>query len=128
MKHIRTSAAIGAVLALSLGLTGCGSSAQETDTTKDNGELITVDFFDSLANKAGTQKGWFAKVVKDKFNIKLNIISPIVAGGGDTLFDTRSAAGNLGDVIVTSSQKMNKLIKAKLVSDMTPPHQIRGRG
>lgn len=120
MKHIRTSAAIGAVLALSLGLTGCGSSAQETATTKDNGELITIDFFDSLANKAGTQKGWFAKVVKDKFNIKLNIISPIVAGGGDTLFDTRSAAGNLGDVIVTSSQKMNKLIKAKLVSDMTP--------
>ena len=120
MKHIRTSAAIGAVLALSLGLTGCGSSAQETVTTKDNNELITIDFFDSLANKAGTMKGWFAKYVKDKFNIKINLISPIVSGGGDTLFDTRSAAGNVGDIIIVPSQKMKKLLKAKLVSDMTP--------
>lgn len=120
MKHIRTSAAIGAVLALSLGLTGCGAAATQEVNTKDNNELITIDFFDSVANKAGTMKGWFAKYVKDKFNVKINLISPIVSGGGDTLFDTRSAAGNVGDIIVVNSGKLRKLVKAHLVDDMTP--------
>ena len=32
------------------------------------------------------------RIVKDKFNMELNIIAPNVAGGGDTLFQTRSAA------------------------------------
>ena len=36
---------------------------------------ITLDVFSNLANYDGNQPGWFAKVVKDKFNIKLNIIS-----------------------------------------------------
>ena len=36
---------------------------------------MTVEVFDSLASSQGLQKsGWFAKIVKDKFNIKLNII------------------------------------------------------
>ena len=39
---------------------------------------MTVEVFDSLASNQGLQKsGWFAKIVKDKFNIKLNIIAPI---------------------------------------------------
>ena len=36
---------------------------------------MTVEVFDSLASSQGLQKsGWFAKIVKDKFNIKLNIM------------------------------------------------------
>lgn len=73
-----------------------------------------------LGNDAGIQKGWFGKVVKDKFNLKLNYISPNVNGGGDSLFDTRAAAGNLGDVIIVSNTKLAKLIRVHLVSDMTP--------
>lgn len=42
---------------------------------------MTVEVFDSLASSQGLQKsGWFAKIVKDKFNIKLNIIAPNVSG------------------------------------------------
>ena len=56
-----------------------------------------------MANYQGIQSGWFAKIVKDKFNMELNIIAPNVAGGGDTLFQTRSAAGDLGDLILTNA-------------------------
>ena len=99
-------------------MAACGnSSASDED---DNSEM-TVEVFDSLANSQGEQKGWYAKLIKDKFNIKLNIIAPNVSGG-DTVFDTRSAAGNLGDIVITSTGngRLNKLVKAKLIEDMTP--------
>ena len=58
---------------------GCGneetndvSSSKNSDGTYD--EFITVDVFDALANYQGIQSGWFAKIVKDKFNMELNII------------------------------------------------------
>ena len=84
-------------------------------------EFLTVDVFDSQANHQGIQSGWFAKIVKDKFNMELNIIAPNVAGGGDTLFQTRSAAGNLGDLIFTSADRgrLQDLVTAGLVMDMT---------
>lgn len=49
---------------------------------------MKVDVFDQIANYGGIQKGWFAKIAKDKFNVTLNFITPNVSGGGDTLFDT----------------------------------------
>lgn len=84
-------------------------------------EFLTVDVFDSQANYQGIQSGWFAKIVKDKFNMELNIIAPNVAGGGDTLFQTRSAAGNLGDLIFTSADRgrLQDLVTAGLVMDMS---------
>lgn len=83
---------------------------------------ITIDVFDSEANYQGIQTGWFAEMVKEKFNMKLNIIAPNVAGGGDTLFQTRSAAGDLGDLIIcnTSNGRLAQLVKAGLVQDITP--------
>lgn len=81
-------------------------------------EEITIDVFDGLANAMGEQPGWFAKIVKDKFNMKLNIIAPNVAGGGDTLYNTRVAAGDLGDLIVTDKgQKLDDLVEGGLLMD-----------
>ncbi|WP_284329033.1 hypothetical protein [Demequina litorisediminis] len=81
-------------------------------------EEITIDVFDGLANYMGMQEGWFAKVVKDKFNMNLNIIAPNVAGGGDTLYNTRVAAGDLGDLIITDKgEKLDELIEGGLVAD-----------
>ena len=58
------------------------------------------------------------KIVKDKFNMKLNIIAPNVAGGGDTLYNTRVAAGDLGDLIITDKgEKLDELIEGGLVLD-----------
>lgn len=44
-------------------------------------EFITVDVYDEFANYQGIQSGWFAKVVKDRFNMELNIIAPNISGG-----------------------------------------------
>jgi multiple sugar transport system substrate-binding protein/putative aldouronate transport system substrate-binding protein len=100
-------------------------STQEDSTASDGSkkyeEFITVDVFDSLANYQGIQTGWFGKIIKDKFNMESNIISPNVAGGGETLYQTRSAAGNLGDLIIypMSGGKLQDLVDAKLIVDMT---------
>lgn len=104
-------------------LAGCGNnnSSQSVDT-HDDGKMMTVTVYDDLANYQGIEKGWFAKIVKDKFNMKLKIIAPNVAGGGQTLFDSRSAAGNLGDIVITSagSGRAKRLAKSGLISDMKP--------
>lgn len=123
-----------AIIAASL--SGCGntSASNSTDvatggteaTTATEGsskydEFLTVDVFDSQANFQGIQSGWFAKIVKEKFNMELNIIAPNVAGGGDTLYQTRSANGNLGDLIFINADqgKLKDLVSANLLLDMT---------
>ena len=97
------------------------SSDGETEGNSKYKDFITVDVFDSMANYQGIQSGWFAKIVKDKFNMELNIIAQNVAGGGDTLFQTRSAAGDLGDLIITGcgNGRLQNLVTAGLVIDMT---------
>ncbi len=121
--------------AVSLGLTsvmavsalaGCGSSSSSSSTadsenTSPYEEFITVDVFDSQANFQGIQTGWFAQIVKEKFNMELNIIAPNVAGGGDTLYQTRSANGNLGDLIITNadSSRLADMVEAGLIYDMS---------
>ncbi len=126
---------------------GCGKKADQSADTKDAGvtsgatatsapdattdkeltgaekypEFITVDVFDGLANYQGIQSGWFAKIVKDKFNMELNMIAPNVAGGGDTLYQTRSAAGDLGDLIIYGADggHLQDMVTAGLLTDMT---------
>lgn len=115
-------------------LAGCGDKAESTSTngkTSGNGaategeqkypEFITVDVFDGLANYQGIQSGWFAKIIKEKFNMELNMIAPNVAGGGDTLYQTRSAAGDLGDLIIYGADdgKLQDMVTAGLLTDLT---------
>ena len=97
-------------------LSGCGS-----DEGSRSGELLKVDVFDSLANYQGIQSGWYGKLVKDKFGLELNIISPIVSGGGESLFETRAAGGELGDIIMVGAGggRAQSLVDAGLVMDIT---------
>lgn len=103
-------------------LAGCGGAA-ESDidaASSESGydETITIDVYNGLANYMGMQEGWFAKIVRDKFNMELNIIAPNVAGNGDTLYQTRTAAGDLGDlIIVDNGQQYNELVEAGLLTD-----------
>lgn len=142
MRKKLVSSMLCITLIMSL-LAGCGNSnetnnnntsqsTKETQKDESNNEnegeenskykdFITVDVFDSQANYQGIQSGWFGKIVKDKFNMELNIIAPNVAGGGDTLFQTRSAAGDLGDLILTGANngRLQDLVTAGLIIDMT---------
>ncbi|MEN8904898.1 MAG: extracellular solute-binding protein [Clostridiales bacterium] len=101
---------------------GCSDKEEGEGSSKDGkNELLTVDVFAHNANYQGIQSGWFGKIVKDKFNMELNIIAPNVAGGGETLFQTRSAAGNLGDLITTKTEngKLKDLVDSGLLMNMT---------
>lgn len=93
-------------------------AATDAPATK---EEITIDVFSMLSNFSGEQSGWFAKVVKDKFNIKMNIIASNLEGGGDTKFATMMASGDLGDLVVfgDDGQKYLDAIKAGMLVDWT---------
>jgi putative aldouronate transport system substrate-binding protein len=75
------------VLALS-SLAGCGSKSSKKGP-------ITLTVYSQLANYNGEQIGWFAKVMLDKFNVKLNIVND-----ADGVFTTRMESGNLGDIVI----------------------------
>ena len=98
-----------------------GKPGQEDSGTDKYKKFITVDVYDEYANYQGIQSGWFAKVVRDRFNMELNMIAPNVAGGGDTLYQTRAATGNLGDLVLinTANGKFDELVKSGLVMDCT---------
>lgn len=109
--------AVSVILSMVLG--GCAGWQEKSDCPYE--EFIVVDVFDSPANYQGIQSGWFAKIVKDKFNMELNIIAPNVAGGGDTLYEIRSAAGDLGDLIIldSGSGKLQDAVTAGILMDMS---------
>lgn len=93
-----------------------GSGGSDSADRKE----LTIDVFSMLANYAGEQPGWFAKLVKDKFNIKLNIIASNLAGGQQKIA-TMMASGDLGDLVVfgTNGKDYQDAIKAGLLLDWT---------
>ena len=85
--------------------------------TAEGLEPLTITVYDAAANYHGIQKGWFAKVIKDRFNIELDIIAPQVAG--QELFATRAEEGDLGDIIVVDKKDFSDLLSAGLVRDIS---------
>lgn len=92
------------------------AEADSTDSTASDGDTMTIEIFDVAANYQGVQTGWFAKVVKDRFNIELNIIAPQVAG--DAIYQTRSSSGNLGDILILESGQFKECVDAGLIKDI----------
>lgn len=92
-------------------------NADSADSSAASGEAMTLEFFDVAANYQGVQTGWFAKVVKDRFNIELNIIAPQVSG--DAIYQTRASSGNLGDVLILESGQFKECVEAGLIKDIS---------
>lgn len=84
---------------------GCGSSKDET---------ITLTVFSELANYSGEQVGWIAQLLKEKFNVVLNIIPST-----DGVYETRMESGDLGDIVVWGSDGENytRALEAGLLYD-----------
>ncbi|WP_099203846.1 sugar ABC transporter substrate-binding protein [Scatolibacter rhodanostii] len=94
-----------------------GAAAENTST--DSKELLTIEMYNVAANYHGVQSGWFGKILKDKFNIEMNIIAPQVAGDGDALYQTRTASGYLGDIVLLDNADLQDCITAGLVQEIT---------
>jgi|LSQX01.2.fsa_nt_gb multiple sugar transport system substrate-binding protein/putative aldouronate transport system substrate-binding protein len=68
---------------------------ESTEAAEKPQELITLDVYSQLANWSGKQIGWYAALLEDKFNVRLNII-PDTEGTYETLVES----GDLGDIVV----------------------------
>ncbi len=124
MKKVFSKKALSVLLASSMlvgttaGLTGCGSK-------KDSKEPITLDVYSQLANYSGLQTGWGAKVLLDKFNVKLNIIPE-----GNGVYDTRAESGDLGDIVIFGNDNTNypNAVKAGLLYDWNEDDILKDYG
>ena len=79
-----------------------------------------MQVFSQNANFAGLQPGWFGKLIKDKFNIGLNITATNLEGGASKLA-TMMQAGDLGDLLnfgSVSSQDFTDARDLGLLYDM----------
>ena len=98
--------------------TSTTTTATTDDTaSSESGENMVIEFYDVAANYQGMQTGWFDKVIKDRFNIDLNIIAPQVAG--DAIYQTRCADGNLGDIILLDPAEFKDCVAAGLIKDIS---------
>lgn len=82
---------------------GSEEATEETDLKPDEKwssiipkETVTLDVYSQITNYEGPQEGWFAQVLLDKFNVKLNITSD----GEDGVFENRATSGDLGDIVI----------------------------
>lgn len=96
---------------------GTAVKTDSSDNSSSKRDPLTITVFSNAANYQGEQTGWYGKLIKDKFNISLNILAPQVAG--DQLYKTRTAAGDLGDLVIVDNSQMEELIQAGLIIDMT---------
>lgn len=81
----------------------------------NSNEPITLTVYSQVANSSGLQKGWAADLIKDKFNVKLNIV-PDESG----TFQTRMSDKDLGDIIIWGHTDDNyaAALKAGLLYDL----------
>ena len=81
-----------------------------------------IQIYSELANYSGLQTGWFAKLLKDKFNVGFNIMTS--SEGGSDRFATQLISGNLGDLIFlgesNGQEHLSDAIEAGLIMDLSP--------
>ena len=59
--------------------TEAASEDSASATAANHDEELTLEVYDVAANYQGLQTGWFGKILKDEFNLVLNIIAPQVS-------------------------------------------------
>ncbi|MDR0929378.1 MAG: ABC transporter substrate-binding protein, partial [Oscillospiraceae bacterium] len=102
--------AILMTLALVFGLVGAAGAEAELSP-------MTLQVFSEPANFQGEQVGWTAALLKEKFNITLEIIAPQVAG--DAIYGNMAAAGFLGDLVVLDNIDIQDAVSYGLIYDIT---------
>lgn len=78
---------------------------------------MVIEVYSQAANFQGEQPGWMGRLLKEKFNVTLNIIAPQVTGSD--IFAARSASGFLGDIVLLDNVDIQACIKSGLIYDVT---------
>lgn len=120
-RGITIASRVAAVIMIVLLSAGCAHSSSPGDvSTSVYRDFLTIDVYDISANYEGIQSGWYASIIKDKFNMELNIISPSISGDSDNLFESRFAAGNVGDIIIcpAKGEYLQRLVDSGLIINM----------
>lgn len=127
MRKTKKILALALSAAMTMGMVGCGGNSDtqgDASTTPEAGgsevqvevpaETITLNVYSQLANYSGEMQGWFAKLMLDKFNVKINIIQD-----GDGVYDSLMQEGDLGDIAVWGSDgsQFKQAVKAGLLLD-----------
>ena len=104
------------ILSLILSLMLLLSMAAIPAAAEDYREPITLTMFSQLANYAGEQGGWFAKELKDRFNVTLKYVSTNVDPNALT---AGISAGELGDIVCIGDlgEDFSAMLKADLLLD-----------
>lgn len=112
MKRLVSLLLMATMLVTCLGTVGA--------VAQEEREYIEIQVFSELANYSGLQSGWFAHVIKEKFNIGLNMVASNL-DGGSTKFATMMVAGDLGDLVYfnenNNSENYQTAISAGLLLD-----------
>lgn len=103
----------------STAMTVYGSTDENSSAEISHDELLTIEVYSAAANFQGIQGGWFGKEIKDRFNIELNIIAPNISGDAASLYQTRCASGDLGDIIILDNADMSDCVDAGLVANIS---------
>ncbi len=120
-----------------ISLAACGSNnknADPTPTPSGSGdkladiipkETVELTVYTQLANYSGEQIGWFAQIMKEKFNVVLNIVNE-----GDGTFATRMESGNLGDIVVfgNDSDEYLQAVEAGMLFDWEEDNLVQEYG
>ena len=104
------------ILAIVLSLMLLLSMAAIPAAAEDYREPITLTMFSQLANYGGEQGGWFAKELKDRFNVTLKYVSSNVDPNALT---AGISAGELGDIVCIGDlgEDFSTMLKADLLLD-----------
>ena len=81
---------------------GAGGTGTGATGAANGEEPITLTVFSELANYSGEMQGWFAKILLDKWNVKINLVA-----AAEGVYETRMEDGDLGDIVVWGSDGKN---------------------
>lgn len=111
LRKIGVGLAVGALL---MSTTGCGGNTKKD--AKASSDELTI--YTEAATYEGKLDGYVGKMFKEKVGVDINVVPNSV--GGTSRFETRLTTGNLGDLIVfTSQDDFDKAIKSGAVEDIS---------
>lgn len=127
MKLMKKTVALLLVLCMTIGLfAGCGKKNNNNSATGgDAYEPVTLTIYSQLANYSGEMQGWFAQILKNRWNVTVNLVPE--TGG---VLDTRMEAGDLGDIVIfgDDGEKYVQAIEAGLLFDWEDENLLQDYG